>query len=86
VGAGRFRRERMGSAAYGGDMTRIVRLVAGAVLVLMGVVFTLQGLDVLGGSGMSGQGLWVVLGPIIALLGAYLLVHTLRTPPADDGR
>jgi hypothetical protein len=62
-------------------MTRIVRLVAGAVLVVFGVVFTLQGLDVLGGSSMSGNGLWVVLGPIIAVIGAYLIVRTLRSRP-----
>lgn len=62
-------------------MTRIVKLVVGAVLVLLGVVFTLQGLDVLGGSSMSGKGLWVVLGPIIAVAGGYLVVLTLRTRP-----
>lgn len=66
-------------------MTRIVKLVAGAVLLLLGVVFTLQGLNVLGGSSMSGNGLWVVLGPIIAIVGAYLLYVTLRAPSARDG-
>ncbi len=62
-------------------MTRVVKLVVGAILVVMGVVFTLQGLNVLGGSGMSGKSLWVVLGPIIALVGAWLLVRTLRAQP-----
>jgi hypothetical protein len=75
----------MGAATYLGVMTRIVKLVAGAVLLLVGVVFTLQGLDVLGGSSMSGKGLWVVLGPIIALVGAYLLVLALRAPSPRDG-
>jgi uncharacterized membrane protein len=59
-------------------MTRIVLVVVGAVLVLAGVVFTLQGLNILGGSGMSGKALWVVLGPVIAAVGAYLVVRGLR--------
>lgn len=58
----------------------------GALLVVFGLVFMLQGLDVLGGSGMSGKTLWAVLGPIIALVGAYLVVRTLRTPAAPDDR
>jgi hypothetical protein len=65
-------------------MGRTVKLVVGGLLVIFGVVFMLQGLDVLGGSGMSGKTLWAVLGPIIALVGAYLLVTTLRSPPAND--
>jgi hypothetical protein len=65
-------------------MGRTVKLVVGGLLVIFGVVFMLQGLDVLGGSGMSGKTLWAVLGPIIALVGAYLLVTTLRTPPTND--
>jgi hypothetical protein len=66
-------------------MTRIVKLVVGAVLVLAGVVFTLQGLDILGGSGMSGQALWVFLGPIIALVGVYVVVRTLRAERVARG-
>jgi hypothetical protein len=59
-------------------MTRNVLVVLGAVLVLAGVVFTLQGLDILGGSSMSGQALWVGLGPIIALVGAFVIVRGVR--------
>lgn len=65
-------------------MTRIVRLAFGALLVLVGVVWTLQGLDVLGGSGMSGHAVWAVLGPIVAVVGAFLIVRTLRAAPASD--
>lgn len=63
-------------------MTRMVKLVVGCVLVLFGVVFTLQGLDVLGGSGMSGKTLWAVLGPIIALVGLVLVVRGATTAGA----
>jgi hypothetical protein len=59
-------------------VTRPVVLGIGALLVIVGVVFFLQGIDVLGGSGMSGKTLWAVLGPIIAIVGAAILVGTLR--------
>ena len=68
----------LGAAQYGGDMTRNALVVLGAVVVLAGVVFTLQGLDILGGSGMSGQALWVGLGPIIALVGVFVIVRAVR--------
>jgi hypothetical protein len=62
-------------------MGRIVMLVVGAVLVLVGILWTLQGLDVVGGSGMSGHAIWAFIGPIVALIGVVLFVRTLRTPP-----
>jgi hypothetical protein len=63
-------------------MTRIVLMVMGCVLILMGVVWTLQGLDVLGGSAMSGQALWAVLGPIVVVVGAVLLFRGRRMQTA----
>jgi len=50
-------------------VNRRVSLVIGVVLVLIGIVWTLQGLDILGGSGMSGVGIWAVIGPFVALIG-----------------
>ncbi len=38
-----------------------------------GVVWTLQGLDVLGGSAMSGVTLWAVVGPLVAVVGVWLV-------------
>jgi hypothetical protein len=61
-------------------MSRAVKLVVGVVLVLVGIVWTLQGLDVLGGSGMSGNSFWAVVGPAVALVGLFLLVRGARTP------
>jgi hypothetical protein len=47
---------------------------AGAVLVIVaGVIFTLQGVGVIGGSFMSGSALWAALGPLIALCGLAML-------------
>ena len=44
-------------------------LVAGVLLVLMGGVWTLQGLGLLGGSVMSGDRTWAVIGPVVAVVG-----------------
>ena len=46
----------------------------GFLLMLAGVVFTLQGVGVLGGSVMSGTTFWAVAGPVIALAGLVLAV------------
>ncbi len=61
-------------------MTRTTLIALGAVLIIFGAVWFLQGVDVLGGSGMSGETLWAVVGPIVALVGAGLLVTGLRRP------
>jgi hypothetical protein len=65
-------------------MSRIVGIIAGIVITAAGVLFTLQGLDVLGGSGMSGRTLWAVLGPIIAIVGLVLVVRSARRRTARD--
>lgn len=44
-------------------------LVIGVLLTVFGTVWTLQGFDVLGGSAMSGQTAWAVIGPVVALAG-----------------
>ena len=59
-------------------MRRVVRVGAGFLLMLAGVVFTLQGVGVLGGSVMSGVTFWAVAGPLIALVGLILAVAGLR--------
>jgi hypothetical protein len=51
-----------------------VLLVIGVLLVLTGILWTLQGLDVVGGSAMSGVTLWAIVGPIVAVLGLVLAV------------
>ena len=59
-------------------MNRRVSLVIGVVLVLIGIVWTLQGLDILGGSGMSGVGIWAVIGPFVALVGIVVALGARR--------
>lgn len=60
---------------YGHYMKRILPLfIAGAILVAIGLVWTLQGLNVLGGSVMSGSPLWATIGPIVLLIGVVVIL------------
>lgn len=56
-------------------------VVLGVVLVIVGCVFTLQGLGYLAGSPMTGATLWAIVGPIVAVVGIMLVVR-----PAQSGR
>jgi hypothetical protein len=53
-------------------MRTVLLLGVGVLIALAGVVFTLQGFGVLGGSFMSGVTLWAVIGPVIAVLGLVI--------------
>lgn len=48
-------------------------LVPGVILAGVGIVWTLQGLNVLGGSAMSGSPVWATIGPIVLVVGLVLL-------------
>ncbi len=60
---------------------RITRIVLGALLVLIGAVWFLQGINVLPGSFMTGQTRWAVYGGIAVIAGVGLLwTARQRTP------
>lgn len=59
---------------------RWVWIIIGALALLAGVVWTLQGLDILGGSAMSGNSTWAIVGPIVAVVGMLLILVGLRKP------
>lgn len=48
--------------------------VLGGLMVVVGLVWTLQGLGHLGGSSMTGVAAWAIIGPALAGLGVALLV------------
>ncbi len=48
------------------------------LLFLVGIVWILQGVDILGGSSMTGQTQWTIIGAIAALVGIILGVFTNR--------
>lgn len=56
-----------------------VRAIIGAVAVLLGVIWILQGFDIIKGSGMSGHGQFAVLGLIVLILGGWLLSSVTAT-------
>jgi len=52
---------------------RVVLNVVGVVMILLGSVWILQGINLLPGSLMSGQMQWAVRGGILALVGIGLV-------------
>ena len=64
-----------------------VAVLVGFLLALSGSVFFLQGIGVLHGSTMTGETTWAIIGPILAVVGAALVVVGLRkgaTGPDPD--
>jgi len=57
---------------------KLVGTIAGALLILLGLVWILQGANILGGSVMSGQSQWLYIGIIIALVGAGIVYWVRR--------
>ena len=53
-------------------------LILGVLAVLIGGVWTLQGLNILQGSGMSGNLTFAVIGPIVAVVGLILIAFGAR--------
>ncbi len=62
-------------------MRRALLVGVGLLITLAGVIFTLQGVGVLGGSVMSGSTFWAVAGPVIALAGLAMAAAGLRHRP-----
>lgn len=52
--------------------------IAGALLILLGLVWVLQGASILGGSVMSGQSQWLYIGIVVALAGAGIIYWVRR--------
>ncbi len=57
---------------------RSVIIVAGVLVALAGLLFTLQGFGAVSGSPMSNTTTWSVLGPIVALIGIAISVAAWR--------
>ena len=57
---------------------RRILIGAGVLMVLLGLVWTLQGVGVLQGSVMTGQSFWFVVGLILIAAGAVAVFFGLR--------
>ena len=55
---------------------KIVKTIVGVIMLLAGIVWTLQGANLLGGSVMSGQSQWLYIGIVVGLAGLALLYWT----------
>jgi hypothetical protein len=55
-------------------MGRQVAVVVGVVMLLLGGLWTFQGLGYIGGSVMSGSDTWAIIGPLVAGLGVALVI------------
>ncbi len=70
--------DRVGLGETSEDAMKKLMVGVGVLLVFAGGTFGLQGLGVIGGSAMSGSDIWAVVGPLIALVGLFLVVGGLR--------
>jgi hypothetical protein len=57
---------------------RTALLIIGIFALLIGIVWILQGLNILGGSFMSGQPAYAVLGLVTGVIGLALMAFGLR--------
>jgi hypothetical protein len=53
-------------------------VIAGVVVALVGLLFTLQGAGVIKGGAMSGSAFWVIAGPVIIIAGLAVATVGLR--------
>lgn len=58
---------------------RYVWMTIGVLAALAGVVWTLQGLNILGGSQMSGNSTWAIVGPIAFVVGTLIFLFGVRS-------
>ncbi|MBC7639436.1 MAG: hypothetical protein H7231_06605 [Rhodoferax sp.] len=59
-------------------MSKTVLVGVGALLVVLGLVWGGQGMGWIGGSVMTGVTFWAIVGPITAVVGAFLVASGLR--------
>ncbi len=57
---------------------RALLVALGALMVLVGALWTGQGLGYIGGSPMTDQSIWAIIGPLLAGLGVALVVVAAR--------
>lgn len=61
---------------------RIVMNIVGAFLTFSGVIWFLQGINILPGSFMTGQIQWAIYGGIAAIVGIAILIRANRKRPS----
>lgn len=59
-------------------MKKALPLAVGGLMLVVGLVWTFQGLGYLSGSPMTGVAFWAIVGPLVAGLGLALMIVALR--------
>lgn len=59
-------------------MKKALPVVIGALMLVAGAIWTLQGLGYVNGSSMTGVATWAIIGPIVAGLGVALMIVGFR--------
>ena len=59
---------------------RAVRMVLGALCLVVGVIWVGQGVGLIGGSFMTGEAIWAVIGAVTILVGVVLVRGGGRSP------
>jgi len=59
-------------------MPKIVKLVLGALLIAIGVVWFFQGIGSLAGSPMTGVSFWAFAGVVVFVVGLFLVVRGVK--------
>lgn len=67
-------------------VVKALLIVVGSLMTLGGLLWTMQGLGYLGGSPMTGEPIWAIVGPLVAGLGVALLYVALRGGSGRDTR
>ena len=66
---------------------KVILTIVGVLLLLLGIVWFLQGINVLPGSFMSGQIQFAIAGIVAVIVGTGLIVYSRRrkgAPPAEE--
>jgi hypothetical protein len=66
--------------------TRVLLVLAGALIAVAGIVWTMQGLGYVGGSFMTGATVWAIVGPVTAVAGLALAALGLLRRRVPGGR
>jgi hypothetical protein len=61
-------------------MSRIPLILLATGMLIVGLIWTFQGLGYWEGSAMTGEDTWAVIGPAVAGLGVALLIVAVRGP------
>lgn len=59
-------------------MGRTLGLMVAVLMVVLGALWTFEGLGYVGGSSMTGSSTWAIIGPLVAGLGLALGISVVR--------